>query len=187
LFPERRIRIPSAKSANLVKNAPHANLRTKNFRSRGFNAPVDYVIQAANDYSSFNLKVLISAIACSPSSGSEGAAGWNWVIALSSRHELWVLTHKGNEADIVAAMKQGKVPANVKFQFVGEKKRHHPNRLIARFQDWYWYIEWTRQALPVAKELSAKIDFDLVHHISYSTWRVACPLQSLGLPLFGDR
>ena len=97
-------------------------------------------------------------------------------------HELWVLTHKGNEAAIVAAMKQGKVPANLKFQFVGDKKLHHPNRLIARFQDWQWYIEWTRHALPVARKLCSKIDFDLVHHISYSTWRVASPLHSLGLP-----
>jgi glycosyltransferase involved in cell wall biosynthesis len=97
-------------------------------------------------------------------------------------HELWVLTHKGSEADIVAAMKQGKVPANVKFQFVGDKKVHHPNRLIARFQEWHWYIEWTRHSLPVARELSSKIDFDLVHHITYATWRVASPLHSLGLP-----
>ena len=97
-------------------------------------------------------------------------------------HELWVLTHKRNEADIVEELKQGKVPANVKFQFVGDNKPYHPNRLIARFQDWHWYIKWNRHALPVARELSSKIDFDLVHHITFSTWRVASPLYSLGLP-----
>jgi glycosyltransferase involved in cell wall biosynthesis len=104
-------------------------------------------------------------------------------MALSSVHELWVITHKGNEDDIVAAMKQGMVPATVKFQFVGDIRLHHPNRLIARFQEWFRYIAWNRHALsPAARELSSKVNFDLVHHITYSTWRVASPLHSLGLP-----
>src|ERR1700692_1669036 len=128
------------------------------------------------------MKVLISAFACSPTGGSEGAVGWNCVIALSSRHEIWVLTNKSGEADVAKARAQGKVPANVKFKFVGHNKPCHPNRLIARCENWLRYLQWNREVLPIARDLASKIDFDLVHHVTYSTWRVGSPLRFLHLP-----
>jgi glycosyltransferase involved in cell wall biosynthesis len=129
------------------------------------------------------LKILISAIACHPTWGSESAFGWNAVVALSSRHELWVLTSKGAEGGIIDAQTRGRVPPNVKFEFVGQHKPYHPNRLLARFQDWHRLLRWNRDALPVARNLASQIDFDLVHHVTYSTWRVAPPVHSLGVPL----
>ncbi len=75
------------------------------------------------------------------------------------------------------------VPPSVKFEFVGRDEPYHPNRLVARFLDWCGFLQWNRDALPVARTLAAKIDFDLVHHVTPSTWRVASPLLALGIPL----
>jgi glycosyltransferase involved in cell wall biosynthesis len=47
-------------------------------------------------------------------------------------------------------------------------------------------LQFSKAILPVARKLQATEKFDVVHHVTFSTWRVASPLWQLGLPfVFG--
>lgn len=130
------------------------------------------------------MKVLVSAIACNPSRGSEPFIGWNAVSALARQHELTVLTHARNRPEIEQRLKSPD-PGWIKpprFVYVGVIKNWSHNRLIAKFQAWKSYLAWGRHALKAAKLEIAREPFDLAHHITYATWRVGSPLWQLGLP-----
>ena len=44
-------------------------------------------------------------------------------------------------------------------------------------------LRFSQSILPLARQLHAAEQFDLVHHVTYATWRVASPLWQLGIPL----
>jgi glycosyltransferase involved in cell wall biosynthesis len=132
------------------------------------------------------MKGLISAIACAPNSGSELYFGWSAVKALARDHELCVLTSARHRPELERAVAGGLVPANVRFVHAGHFKEYHSSRMRARFQSWTEYIDFSRDILPLAKRLHETEKFDLVHHVTYATWRVASPLWQLGIPfVFG--
>ena len=132
------------------------------------------------------MKVLVSAKACSPYQGSESYFGWSAVKCLAQDHELCVITGSRLRSELARAKAEGLVPPNVRFFHVGEFKEWHPNRLLARVQDWKEYMRFSKEILPVAQELHRAEKFDLVHHVTFATWRVATPLWQLGVPfVFG--
>ena len=128
------------------------------------------------------MKILISAIACNPYAGSEALHGWIACRALAQLGELWLLVSAECKAGLDEARQKGIVPENMRFVFVGEQKPYIENRMLARFQSWGRYMKFSREILPVARELHAKVGFDLSHHVTYSTWRVGSPLWRLGVP-----
>jgi glycosyltransferase involved in cell wall biosynthesis len=132
------------------------------------------------------MKILISAYACNPYLGSENWFGWSAVRCLARDHELHVVTSSRNRADLARAAAEGLIPPNIHFHYAGQFKSWHPNRLRARVQDWNEYINFSRDILPVARELHRTEKFDLAHHVTVVTWRVASPLWQLGIPfVFG--
>jgi glycosyltransferase involved in cell wall biosynthesis len=128
------------------------------------------------------MKILISAIACDPHGHSEGLHGWLVCHSLASLGELWLLVASGHRAGIEKARVLGNIPDNMHFVFVGEHKPYAENRMVARFQSWFRYMEFSRAILPIARDLHAGEKFDLVHHVTYSTYRVGNPLWKLGIP-----
>ena len=47
------------------------------------------------------MKILLSAYACEPNTGSEPNVGWNWALGLSDLgHNVTVITRKNNESKI---------------------------------------------------------------------------------------
>lgn len=128
------------------------------------------------------MKVLLSAIACDPYLGSENFVGWQAITALAGHHELWVLTSARHRASIEAAQAKAEVPENVHFHFHGEFRAWHPNRFLARLQGWREFIQWTKTALPEARQLHQTVGFDVAHHVTYATWRIASPLWELPIP-----
>jgi glycosyltransferase involved in cell wall biosynthesis len=128
------------------------------------------------------LKILISAIACDPYGGSEGIYGWYVVSALAKKHDCFVFTGGDSMPSLRRAQEEGLIPPNLKLRFLGQPKRYHPNRLIARFQSWVRFFIFTQRLLASAKSWHAVEGFDLVQHITYTTWRVASPLWKLGIP-----
>jgi glycosyltransferase involved in cell wall biosynthesis len=132
------------------------------------------------------MKILISAYACNPYLGSENWFGWSAVRCLAQDHELHLITSSRNRADLDRAAAEGLIPPNIHFHHAGQFKEWHPNRLRARFQGWNEYISFSREILSVARDLHRQENFDLVHHVTVATWRVASPLWELGLPfVFG--
>ena len=132
------------------------------------------------------MKVLISAMACDPFWGSESQVGWTAVRALAKDHDLWVVTGSRNRAHLERAQDEGLVPKNVRFAYAGTFGPFSSNRMRARFQDWQEYMGYSRAVLTIAGELHRKVGFDLAHHLTVATWRVASPLWRLGVPfVFG--
>jgi|694.fasta_scaffold24616_5 glycosyltransferase involved in cell wall biosynthesis len=127
------------------------------------------------------MRILLSAIACHPEHGSEGGVGWKAAAALSKEHSVHVLTSKSEEKAIKLALANGHFP-HLSFTFFGTDDPYHENRLIARLQSWTRYLNWMRQSLAIATRLVQEQSFDIVHHVTYSSWRVPSPLWQLNLP-----
>ena len=128
------------------------------------------------------MKILISAIACDPYGGSEGIYGWYAVTALAKEHDCFVISGGDSMPSLRRAQEEGLIPPNLNFRFLGQPKNYHPNRLIARFQSWVRFFIFTQRLLASANSWHADESFDLVQHITYTTWRVASPLWKLGIP-----
>ncbi|HEY2082754.1 MAG TPA: glycosyltransferase [Verrucomicrobiae bacterium] len=129
------------------------------------------------------MKILVSALACNPQWGSESHVGWAAVQCLARDHELWVLTSPRNRSYWEETRAAGQVGDNVHFIYAGRFKPWHANRLAAHLQGWREYVDFTKQVLPVARELHDKVRFDLAHHLTLVSWRVPCRLWQLGIPL----
>lgn len=128
-------------------------------------------------------KVLISAIACNPHGASEALHGWLVCRSLAAIADLWLLVSAEHREGVEKARADGQVPANMHFIFIGEAKGYVENRLLARVQSWGRYMAFSRSILSVARHWHEREGFDLVHHVTYSTWRVGSPLWRLGIPL----
>jgi len=131
------------------------------------------------------MKVLIAAITCHPTAGSEAYVGWQAVSLLRHEHELWVLTSLWCREAIEQAVAQNDEWKNVHFIYVDEAlgiRPSHPKRMIARLQSWTRYHSWCRLAKKVGSRLIKEIDFDLGHHVTYASWRMGSPLSGLGIP-----
>jgi glycosyltransferase involved in cell wall biosynthesis len=131
------------------------------------------------------MRVLLSAMACHPDQGSEGAVGWKSALAVARHHKVHVLTHTDNKNGIEKYVEKNGL-SNPSFTYFGKGGPYHENRLIARGQSWFRYFGWMRKSLEQAERLQSEKSFDIVHHVTYSTYRVASPLWKLGLPfVFG--
>jgi len=111
------------------------------------------------------LKILISAYACEPNKGSEPGVGWNMAKQIAKYFEVWVITRTNNREVIERELKRNPVsdlhfeyfdlPRWTKFWKKGEKGIHL-----------YYYL-WQIGIYFVAKKLHAKVNFDIVHHITF--------------------
>jgi len=129
------------------------------------------------------MRVLIAAIACNPRLGSESYVGWTSVNAIALDHDVHVITSGAGQLDIEKKMAGHPLREKMTFTYIGEPIRWHENRLIARFQSWIAYRKWVEEAKRVAKQLCSKQKFDVLHHVTYATWRMGTPLAGLGRPL----
>lgn len=128
------------------------------------------------------MKVLVSAFACCPSRGSECEVGWTVVNALAREHEVWVMTHEEYHSQIDSWLKDHPLPSTLHFVYFGRVCTYSRNSMVGRFQTWKVNVDWHREVLAVALKLNKKHHFDLVHHVTCATWRVASPLWKLGIP-----
>ena len=129
------------------------------------------------------MKLLISAIACDPFGGSEAIYGWYVINALAKKHTCFIMTSEKSRENIEAATRSGLIPESMFFRYIGKNVPYHPNSLFARFQSWYWYRDFSKTVLPVAAQWHSEVGFDLVQHVTYTTWRVPSLLWKLGIPL----
>jgi glycosyltransferase involved in cell wall biosynthesis len=128
------------------------------------------------------VKVLISAIACNPYHGSESHFGSAAIRCLARHHEICVITGSRDPEIFERAKAEGLVPPGVRYFFAGKHMPWHPNRMRARLQGWREYQCFMRDSLRMARELHQREKFDLVHHLTYTTSRVASPMWQLGIP-----
>lgn len=137
------------------------------------------------------MKILVAAIACNPILGSEAYVGWSTVRALAERHEIWVIINNLRKESVQNAQACGEIPENLHFVFHGPSQEEFDKGFLARFESnmflrrimsWLNYLNWNRGLLELSAGLHAKVGFDIVHHVTYATWRVGSPLVGIGLP-----
>ena len=125
------------------------------------------------------LKVLLSAYACMPNTGTEPGNGWNWAVHLAERgmrvHVLTVI--EGKEG--IEAYRAEHPDSRISFSYV-KLPRCFTHRTPIHYLLWQW------AALKIAKQLHQESPFDLAHHVTYSSIHVPTQLWRLGVPtIFG--
>jgi len=120
------------------------------------------------------MKILISAYACEPNSGSEHEVGWSWIKALSknNKNKITVITRKSNKKKIYLENTLCK-KKNVNFWFYDLpdfflkilKKKNKKNTYL------YFYL-WQLLIYFKFKSKINKIKFDFIHHVTFVSLRI---------------
>lgn len=127
------------------------------------------------------LKVLISAYSCAPDRGSEHEIGWQWVKHLAENHDLTVITRTKNYNAIEQAMNYNQWHNHPRFVYheAGKTALFLRNQLHAiRFYYYFW--QWSARSL-VSKLLS-EAQFDLLHHVTFSSCRYPTAIWGHKIP-----
>jgi glycosyltransferase involved in cell wall biosynthesis len=129
------------------------------------------------------MKILLSAFACLPDTGSETGVGWRWACELAKRHEVVVLTDTSRRARIEQAM-ASKPNANLRFVYF--RPTWVARIPLAKKTAHLVYLAWQFSALPVARRLHREHAFDLIQHLTYGAFRHPSLLGFVGPPfVFG--
>jgi glycosyltransferase involved in cell wall biosynthesis len=127
------------------------------------------------------LKVLISAYACEPGKGSEPEVGWQWALQMARFHDVTVLTRANNQPGIEAEMSRIQDTQRPRFVYFDLdpfwlmlKDRLRATRI--------YYVLWQRLARQVVREQLRQEQFDLLHHITFATFRYTTAIWDHGLP-----
>ncbi len=129
------------------------------------------------------LKILVSAYACSPIRGSEPGMGWGFIRALAKYHDLWVIVEQEKFQEEVenGLMSHPELQERVKFFFIA-KKRHRRLRKIWPPSYYWFYRQWQKEVLRLARQLCDQAQFDLVHQLNMVGFREPGYLWQLDLP-----
>lgn len=124
------------------------------------------------------LRVLIIAYACSPAIGGEHLLGWEWVSRLSAKHRVTVITW-----DEGVGHSKTLRPKNLRLIGIDESKFRFLSRM--GWPGWYlYYWLWQRAAAHVGKRLLHRQRFDVVHQLTFHSFRFHCRLARPGNPPF---
>jgi glycosyltransferase involved in cell wall biosynthesis len=127
------------------------------------------------------MKLLISAFAFSPLWGSEPAVGWNWAVELARHHDVTVLTH-AHFRDHVTPMLAGVDAPRLRMEYLAVtpmRGAFHEQLLNSQV----YYLRWQKAARRTLMQLLARERFDLVHHLTWGSFRLVAPLHGLPVPL----
>ena len=106
--------------------------------------------------------------------------GWHWALALSQRHDVLVVTHPRFqpliEAALAACPQLGLAFSYHRVPGVqGDAQQQVDSRL------YYW--RWQRSVRAHVAALLAQQPQDLLHHLTWGSYRLPCRLHGLGPPL----
>ncbi len=113
------------------------------------------------------INVLINAYGCSPYKGSEAGLGWMWATRLAQYNNIYIITEKESEEDVLKELPNCPYKDNLHFYFIdiGERGR----RMCWNQGDWrfyYYYRRYQKQVYQLAKQLHDEIHFDVVHQLN---------------------
>ena len=134
--------------------------------------------------------ILLSAFACDPFFGSDEEVGWQWARELSERgHAVTVLTRTSHRAAITQHVAVTGQCAGVHFEYVDLPRLHRLMMCFNRRNHFYYYF-WQWAAYQRARQLlraqAPGQRFDLVHHITWVSFRQPSFMGLLGIPfVFG--
>jgi len=102
---------------------------------------------------------------------------------LAREHKVHVITHPENRVAIESFDLDAQVRPNLTFSFLGQPFKNHPNLMVARLMSWVLYKKWLRQVRNEFPQIIKKERPDLIHHVTFATWRIGVPWHEFGLPV----
>jgi Glycosyl transferase 4-like domain len=124
--------------------------------------------------------VLLSAFACSPLWGSEPGVGWHWATQLARRHDVIVLTH-GYFREHIEQSPLNAGLRGLRFEYFSPPAGGlHPHKQL---NSRLFYMWWQWLARKRVRALCALEKVDLLHHLTWGTFRFPIFLGGLGVPL----
>lgn len=126
------------------------------------------------------MKILLSAFACKPNSGSETGVGWRWAIELAKSHDVVVLTDVTRKIAIEQELMLHPIENLLVVYYRPVCIEWLPlNSTTAQFL----YSAWQYSLLPFARRLHKDKKFDLIIHLTYGVFRHPSFLGFVG-PVF---
>jgi glycosyltransferase involved in cell wall biosynthesis len=132
------------------------------------------------------MNVLVSSYACNPAQGGECGNGFHWAWGMAQRgHRVWCLTTPYGRLGIATFLaNNAHEGAASRIQFVYPKVPGWVQFLYRwQFGVYLHYFIWQYTAWRLARRLDQEVDFDLVHHATYSSLKMGSWLWRLGKPL----
>lgn len=128
--------------------------------------------------------ILLSAFACDPQFGSDEEVGWQWALQLSNRGlDITVITRLSHQHAIESHVAKTGQCISIKFVYVDCNRLHSILKFFNRRNHIYYYI-WQWLAYRVALGLHAKQAFDLIHHVTWVSFRQPSFMGLVGVPMF---
>ena len=130
------------------------------------------------------MKILLSAYACEPHKGSEPGVGWNVAQKLAQHHQVWVFTSNTHRPDIEAelAVRPIKNLEIVYFDPLGWVYDWSMEGKRSQLDVYFHYYLWQVWAYFYGRSLHQKIDFDIIHHVTYVKYSNPSFLSLLPVP-----
>ncbi|WP_182076477.1 glycosyltransferase family 4 protein [Deefgea sp. CFH1-16] len=130
------------------------------------------------------MRILLSAFACDPDFGSDEEVGWQWARQLSGRGlNVTVITRRAHQLAIEARQSSHGECGNVAFEYVDLPKIHTCLAKFNRRNHLYYYL-WQWAAYKHALLCHRQQSFDLVHHVTWVSFRQPSFMGLLGIPLY---
>ena len=128
----------------------------------------------------FRRRVLLSCFACSPIWGSEPGVGWRWLLELTKRHDVVLVTHAFFREQLEPALAANPVAGLEIHYCAAPAFGVHPHtQLNSRL----FYVWWQWRLKQMVKRLMKTQTFDLIHHLTWGTFRFPTFLGGMGVPL----
>lgn len=128
------------------------------------------------------MKILLSAASCSPYRGSEPSIGWKVASHLAMTHEVHVTLLSGYRREIEKAQSEGLIPGSLHFHFVGPDWEAQPKPDREKAFWWKCYRAYLKELPALVSTLHRQHSFDVIHHVTFATWRLPVPLHDMGIP-----
>ncbi len=114
------------------------------------------------------LKVLMSAYACEPGKNSEPGVGWNMAREMAKYHAIWVITRANNRSTIKAELTREYI-SNLHFVYYNVPRLTMWWKRGERGIQLYYYL-WQIGIYFIVKRLHRKINFNLLHHVTFAKY-----------------
>ena len=120
------------------------------------------------------LKIFVSAYACEPASGSEIGVGWHWVLEMSKRFELWVLTRESNRHNIEPWISEHPEYGNIHWLYFDLPRWARFWKKGLRGVRTYYNI-WQFCTDRIVRRTMREHSIEVFHHLTYGNvfWRVS--------------
>lgn len=127
------------------------------------------------------VRILLSAYACEPGTGSEPAVGWNLALELAEAHDVVVLTRANNRATVQRYLEANPSDRHPHFVYVDLPPWLRFWKRGGRGVQLYYYL-WQLWAIPAARREHRRSPFDILHHVTFVRyWAPSC-LAFVGAP-----